>query len=637
MLPVWAVAQEMGITGSSHFRRQLDSFNWLYEAGFNHSTENLNILFSNQFHSRFSLFEGDVRNLQDENTAHLNASGWLNQHYGIAGEARSYRFSNTNVKNDYALAGIMYRPQDAISLILLGGVMQDERSQQSDRGWMAGLRGRAEPFTIGDFTVASELYIDYADISPRSMQTYRWNTISQLDIENFALEGNLEFARNIRESYQASSFFNQQVNDFVESVRSDTTGIDLSARFPLFNNLQSRLDVSLLTNVRKVTNTPLFPDIEQTFFDTQIQRQQVNIRFQTSIPNRNNNFTIGFNYTIGARDAQLINTETLPDDELRRRSDILINSNFDQSRFELFTFNRIQLSPKNNTDISGNISIMNYDTPGLNRDDRDELFLQARLLNEHIFSEYFTTKVTLAGEAVHSVYLFAERSIENNWRRSIRLIPEFEWEPVSWLTYRQQLLVRANYTVEDFELPGRQKNDQVSREFALNSQFNVRIAQDWSVDVQGSRSELRIGRLLWDEFSEIPTDTLITYDSRIMITHESGGMLTSVGVRYFYKWDFQPRLTIVTDDVSSEGEPIVRTRSAPGRQTTVQWGPMVQMRLPLYSKNELIVNGWYQIQAVRQKLFTEYPEEFRELFLHAERIPRKQFFPNLEIIARFRF
>lgn len=636
-LPCISNAQEIGLSGENRFSRQLDSFLWNYDTRFQRETQGYSVFFFNNFNSRLYLFEGQARNVQDENHARLFFNGWLRDDIGFSGEARSYRFSNTNVKQDHFLAGPAYRYNDFISAQALIGFMRDERSGIADDGIMAGLRAETAPFKAGDFTLQANVYSDYADISPRTFQTYRVQTEAAFEMENFSMDASLRLGRSIRDSYQASSFFNRQSTDFVESVQTDTSGVFLTAYFPMFDVLQSRLDINLLNNTRMVTNVRLRDDVEQTLFDTRLFRQSMDIRFQTVYPYRNSRFSGGLQYSVGTREARLINTGGLSEEQIRRRNEILQNSNFDQTRIELFTQNSIAIGERNLTRVFASISILNYDTPGTNRDDRDELFYQLRLANEHRFSDHFRSRITVAGEYTHYVYLFAERSIENNKRRSVRLIPEFEWEPFSWLSIRQQFLVRANYTVEDFELPGRPKNDQASREFGIANHADISLNPEWQVHVSASRSELRIGRLLWKEFREIPTDTLITYDSRLMVSHRSGSLITAAGIRHNLKIDYLSRATIVAEGVSADGTAVQLTRIAPGQQRTVQWGPVVEMRLPLYSRNELIINGWYQMQAIRQRLYTEFPEEFKPLFESAQRQVRRRTYPNLEIIARFRF
>lgn len=637
LLPAEMIAQDLGLSGTSQFRRQLDSFFWSYTAGFDQETDSFSISVANIFNSRFYLLDGNPQNIQDENVARLAGSFALTDKTGLLLESRSVRFTNTNLKQDWAIMGVQYGMDDLFSVAGLAGFMQDERSAIRDNGLLLGFRGSTAPYDFGDFTLQTDLHADYGDISPRTFQNWRMNTYSVVDVENFRMEADLNLARNIRDSYQASSFFNRDQTDFIESVRNDTTGIAATAFFPIMDQIQARVDISALNNVRTVSNRQLAEDLEDELFDTRITRQQLDVRFEADYRPGRAQLRGGFAWSTGTREARLLNADQLSSDTERRRTDILVNSNFEQQRFELFTNNFLPIGESNTTQISGRVSIFNYDTPAVNRDDRDELFYQLIIGNRHIFSDNFRAGITLSGEATHTVYLFSERSIENNWRRSIRLRPELQWDPAPWLRTRYQFLVRANYTVDDFELEGRPRNDQASREYQMRIEAEANIAPEWWVDVSGSRSELRIGRLLWDSFREIPTDTLITYDSRMMLTHRSGQLLTSVGVRYFIKLDYLPRATVSAADTDAEGNPITRTRTAPGRQVTRQWGPMVEMSLPLYARNELIVNGWYQMQSIRQRLYTEYPEEFRDIFLRAEGQARRNNYPNIEIIARFRF
>ncbi len=636
-LPIPAVGQLLGVDGETQFRRQLDSFFWNYRTGFNVESSTYDIRFQNVFTSRFYLFDGEPQNIQDENNATLSATYQLNSSFFYTTQMRSYRFTSADVKQDFGMMGVGYTPNDLFKFRLMGGIIRDERNRVNDSGPMIGFRANTAPYNLGDFLLQSSAHIDYGDISPRTFQNWRFNTLSLFEVDNFNLETDFQLARNVRDSYQASSFFNRQQSDLVESVQTDTTGVLATAGFPLFDVVQTRIQLGYLNNVRTVTNNKLNPEIDDILFDTRIFRQNVDLGFSFMIPFNRSQFNLGLNYSVGSRDARLINTDGIPDDQVRRRTDILLNSNFDQSRLELFTNNTLRLSELNVSQITGRVAITRYDTPTVNRDDRDELFYQLRLSNRHNFSEFFRSTITLAGESTHTVYLFSERSIENNWRHSIRLIPELEWDPTSWLRLRQRFLVRANYTIDDFELEGRPRNDQVSREFSLQSSAEITLAPEWWLELSGSRNELRIGRLLWEDFSEIPTDTLITYDSRMMVTHRTGQLISSVGVRYFYKRDYIPQTTVVLTENLPPESPTPVTRIAPGLQKTVQWGPMVEMRLPLYRNSELFVNGWYQMQAVRQTYYLDVGENLRAALRAEERRANRRTFPNIEIRARFRF
>jgi hypothetical protein len=196
--------------------------------------------------------------------------------------------------------------------------------------------------------------------------------------------------------------------------------------------------------------------------------------------------------------------------------------------------------------------------------------------------------------------------------------------------------VRANYTVEDFELPNRPKNDQSAREFIANNSTSWTFAPGWNIQTDLSRSELRIGKLFWNTFQETPIDTIITWDVRTMLSRQYGNIIVSTGIRYFHKFDFLQQASLSVD-VQENGALTRVTRISTGNRTTAQWGPSVVIRLPLSSRNEVYINGWYQMQSTRQRLYIQYPENYRDAFLRAERRVEKRSFPNLEILVRFRF
>lgn len=632
------------VSGESFFSRQLDLFNWRYGLRYSYAgaEDGHMVELSNAFSSRFYLLDNEVQNIQDENTALLRAHflpGGQSR-YGLALESRSLRITNTNLKQDYGLAGLHYRRGEGVPLTVSGlaGFLQEERSQQQDSGLMLGLRAETQPYTIGELRLESTAYADYAHISPRELHTYRFNSRGLLDTDEFRMQAGLQLARNIRESYQADSFFNRDRSDFIESVRNDTTAISGVFQFPLSPSVGGELELRGLRNVRRISNQRLIQLQErgEPLFDTRVLRQELDVRFEARHQREQAMLSGGLMYTFATRNGRLENTRALADEDLLQQSQQLLNTNFEQQRIELFSDARLELAPENITRLNARISIFNYDTPEINQDDRDELYISGSVENRHQFSEALRGRVRLSGEGRHTVYLFSERSSQNNWRRSLRLAPVLNWRIAPWLYSSYDFLVRANYTVYDFDISGQQSNDQVSREFRAGTSIEARLAPQWSLNLAASRSELRVGRLLWESFSEIPTDTLITYDTRADISFQKGQLHTSIGLRYFLKLDFVPAATITAAPPDGEtGAPLSRT--APGRQRSLQWGPTVEMRLPLYARNELFVSGWYQVQRVRQRLYTSYPEEFQEAFRRAEQVARITVYPNIEIRARFRF
>ncbi len=622
--------------GETNFSRQLDAMRWQYHGDIDFEHGGFRLFLENEFRSRLFLSDGSARNIQDENLLRLELRQSIRENWALAGEMNSYSFTTTRLRQETGHAGIMYQPHQEIELSLMGGFMSDRRSERLDQGWSGVFRARSRPIRAGDFIIHPTAEAHYADINPRQYATLRFQTDSEYRYEDFLMRGALSLSGGIRESYQPSSFFNRGLTNIIESIRNDTTALDLIIRLPVTEDIGLQIDLFTLNNTRLVESRPIDQEIEETIFDTRTQRRELMLRTLADYTFRRSRVAIGMNLGYINRGSRLINTAGLPEEQIVRRNEILRNSNFDQSRIELFTQNRFRLSDRNELHVQAQTGILRYDTPEINQDDRDELSYQVLITNRHAFSPYFDISLRAGGEATHYVYLSGARSIENNWRRTIRLAPSVRWLPHDRLELRSTFLVRANYTVEDFQLEGRPKNDQSSREYAFRVDGAFAITDGWQLAMNGSRSELRIGRLFWDTFQETPTDTLITYDMEAMIYRETGPHRIGIGARMFLRRDFLPQASI-TAEVTDENGTRQVTRAAPGLQLTRQFGPSVDINLRFLSGNRLIISGWMQRQEVRRRLYLNYPEDIASAFRREERRSSTRIYPNLEVRAVFNF
>jgi hypothetical protein len=622
--------------GETYFNRQLDAMRWQYRGDIDVEYHRFRLYMDNEYRSRMYLSDGRAQNIQDENQLRLELRQWVRDDWAVIGEVQSYSFTTTNLRQETGHAGIMFQPHSEIELSLLGGFMSDRRSDKLDQGWSGMFRARSRPIRAGDFIIHPTAEAHFADISPRQYSSYRLHSGNEYRYEDFLMRGDLSLSSGIRESYQPSSFFNRGLTNIIESIRSDTTALDLMIRVPVSESMGLEIDLFTLGNTRVVESRPISDDVEETIFDTRTQRRELLLRTLADYSFQRSRIALGMNLAYINRGSRLINTAGLPEDQVIRRNEILRNSNFDQSRFELFTQNRLRFSDRNELLIHAQTGILRYDTPEINQDDRDELTYQVLITNRHVFSPYFDVSLRAGGEATHYVYLSAARSIENNWRRTIRLAPAVRWLPHDRLELRSTFLVRANYTIEDFQLEGRPKNDQSSREYAFRTDASIDISEGWQLALSGARSELRIGRLFWDSFQETPTDTLITYDMEAMVYRQSGPHRIGLGGRMFLRRDFLPQASITAEVTDENGSRQV-TRSAPGLQHTYQYGPSVDINLRFYSGNRLIITGWMQRQEIRRRLYLSYPDDIAPAFRRAERRSSTRTYPNLEVRAVFSF
>jgi hypothetical protein len=626
------------VDAQSEFSRRLDAMQWRMYGNYDLDWLRTRVTFRNQFSSRLYLIRGNAENIQDEYRSRLDATQYGPNSLGFGIIADAYGFSAANVRQERLMAGPAFRFKDnGLQFRPMVGFMSDTRNDRQDSGPGFGLTGDWPNLVIGDFRFNPVLMLEYASISPREHGSYRLGSDALYRDENIKLSGMVQLGRSLRDSYQASNFLNRDVTDLIESIRSDTALVQAAMEFPLGKGSIGRIELYTMGNNRQFTNKLLSDTVRTDIVDTRFGRQDYDLVFQAFVPKGQVVMNPGIRFLGTSATSQLINTENLSSDQVVRRGEILERSNFRQSAIELFADNRFQPSADSEIGLRFILGILRYNTPTINVDDRDEQTFAVRLTARHRFSQWFDAGVTMAGEAYHNVYLFGERSVENNWRRSIRLLPELNWRPSDNVLIRNAMFIRANYTAYDFQVPGRLNADQSAREYGFRTRVEYQFLPQWFIETEGSRSELRIGRLQWGAFTETPIDTLVTYEMETTISKRIGNTKIATGFRAFRKVDFMPQAitTIVITDPETGNRSF--SRIAPGFMVTNQLGPVVQVMLPLSNQNELYVDGWFQRQRTNTSLYTEYPEEFREAFLAREKRAMRIMYPNLTLRARFKF
>ena len=93
-----------------------------------------------------------------------------------------------------------------------------------------------------------------------------------------------------------------------------------------------------------------------------------------------------------------------------------------------------------------------YDTPDLkNFDDRDELRFRFDIREIHTFSQALTLESKASLHMHHFVYIYGERSADNNWNRILKVNPTVTWQLSPAIRFSQSAEVLANYIDYDFD------------------------------------------------------------------------------------------------------------------------------------------------------------------------------------------
>jgi hypothetical protein len=157
------------------------------------------------------------------------------------------------------------------------------------------------------------------------------------------------------------------------------------------------------------------------------------------------------------------------------------------------------------------ISRFKYDTPDTsNFDDRDELRGHVLVAYRHRFSRTLAFDLQASANWYHMVYIFAERSADNNWNRILRLRPGLDYRPHPRFRLYQSYEVLANYVDYDFESPGSVTRSNVFRKLAVDDSLRWHWASHSSLALDYRLQVEENGQLFWERWSE-----------RVLITRQS--------------------------------------------------------------------------------------------------------------------
>lgn len=573
----------------------------------------------------------------------------------LSGSFEWYSLSNAIAGSAYA--GLRYAPSEAVSVAPAVGVAVDRRPTsirpddtvvlRTDTGPAFGYAFLYQPARTSDrrFSVAGSG--NWQFISPRRSRTFETTVLVGRTFNKTDIQIQSAYSNGRRDAYQSASFLNRDVTavrepETIESTTNDTLAARLRIQRPLPFGLamESHLEFS---SHRRFVRAYRKPE-EALFFDTDFNRRIVDAEIALNYRKGADaaRFAIQTGATVEQR--RLANRNALPPGQAALKGNLLRRADFDRGFLSLA--GSWQANPFDwfSFQASGSAHIVRRDTPEENDDDRDELYQNGRLGLLFRLGRYVEADVRAIGTIYHTVYLKATRSGENNRQRSLRLRPGLRWRPSSNTSVRFLSEVRATYTVDDFDLGGKPRNDQSARELRYELDLEHRPAEGVRVLVDGSVSDLHLGRLIWSRFAEIPFDTLRTWGLWGRLS--AGRTWTAeIGARAFVRRDFDNRTSVSYDRIDSEGMPVrdaqghpVRDMiSRPGREWIEQFGPTCAVSWSPAGGSTIRVDGWIQIQRIRQQLFGPLPPEEADRIVEAASSGNTRIIPNLSMEIAWRF
>lgn len=470
------------------------------------------------------------------------------------------------------------------------GFSNNNQIGEFDYGAIYGIEGLVDNLPFSDVNITSLLKFQNEDISPRKNALRILNTIITNDLGS-------SFGNSMGAS------FLQNRKDFYFTADSIT-----ATEFKINNNIQSRVETNYFVQDRFFYNKPsdefsfdmtgraiwrnvdrgtryrLLRSTSPSIFDVRVEEfrleMESNSAYRTSI------FEGALRLNYSERDERhvvkkieeknvFLQEERIKSYEERTRLESQKNNK--AIRIAISLVSSLKLSDSDILSLSIFHNKLRYDTPSEeNFDDRDELMSIFRLLYLKKLNPFFDTFLNLEANLNHVVYIFAERSSNNNFMRLLRLSTGGNYKGRN-ISSKNTFEVSANYTVYDYEDINPNFRSYSFRQMSMQDSTNIRLNKRMGFSVFGSLKFSEQGDFNWARFAGKPVRNLEEVYFEPKLIYSFSGISLGVGIRY---------LTLKTFSYKNS----VKTRESDYRSI----GPVSEITVLLNSRLSLRVYGWYE-------------------------------------------
>ncbi len=317
-------------------------------------------------------------------------------------------------------------------------------------------------------------YFGYQYAKNRSHIDWGWDTGMSLKLNRYRFS-NYSTDLNFSTNYDVYPTRENKEYDALSHFSTRFSNISYDSLFVRWNDLYKQYYVAdsieqVTIHDRKVTNKLFydFTPLNRLLFQTKLQSRNISyfngrkiLLFENYLRYLHTGRKWNFLFTFRTSDETQDNAGTYTDSRTRQ-SAFNANANYRPNRRHQFLLSAAYVK-------------LQYDTPDsvVNNDDRDE---QRFVLTFHYrwkISPVLTLDFLTYAYLFHQIYIYKERSMNNNWNRIYKLNPRvlYRWGPLS---NRLNAQVLANYTVYDFDNLTSDPRSFVFRKFTISDSMAIR-------------------------------------------------------------------------------------------------------------------------------------------------------------------
>lgn len=417
-------------------------------------------------------------------------------------------------------------------------------SQYDEYGKGPSLSGEFSIYNLSfdDYIVDGRLKLGYESLDPRKKNLIYTGLYVEKNFENNVAKNTFDgvFSRIRKDFYFPADDLSQQQFGITNNIEKRTETIFKAYdRFDYYATSALSFYFSLNPDFRRITkqNTyiPSASLLQPGVYDTDIQ--DLSISSEGAMNLQLNKLDMQLKVYYRERDEKhfLMNPERIAANFVKLIEDNEAAKNNHSQLFKLNSNFFYNINLMNRIELTGSASILKYDTQSdVNYDDRDELgyivYLAHRFNN--LRGLILVTSVDL--NLYHTVYIYSQKSSNNNWNRVIRFTSKSFFEPVEGFRNIGTFSVLANYTVYDFEDIISSVKSYSFRQMNLKDSMIVKFNRYLGADIYGELKYYERGELNWGEFSQRPVSY---YEDKIInseLNYFFNKFITiSAGYRYF--------------------------------------------------------------------------------------------------------
>lgn len=584
----------LGNSLSTKFLKQLSTHNLLTQLNIFEDFDDINIQLYENFNSTF--VRSTEKSIRDEQQLKLASNYKIDTTFtlglgfgsSIFSDNRKIGINQASSNQAFFLSRI--QPSPFFYFVPFFGYLNNRQVLNDDDGLLYGSEAQLKNYNISELIVSSNIKFRNEDISPRKnlIRHYDLKLNSQFDndISNVVIAG---YSKNQKDFYfEADSITSYEFNvtNNIQSRIETNYILQDSLNYPnVFNLFNMNIFGSL--NWRKIereTRYKSLQNVNSSTFDSEINELKLDFESVLSYSSHNFNGLLRLIYSerdeknLAKRIASV--SENIYQDRVRLEA----RKNNNSIRTSLAFIGNLILSRTDMISFSLFHNKLRYDTPSKeNFDDRDEMLSIARIKYSKLLNPFFEAFVNTEGTYNQTVYIFSQKSSNNNVNRILKLAAGGIYRGAKFSS-ANSFEVSANYTVYNFQDLNPNIRSYSFRQFAASDSSNYSFNNKLKLSIFGYLRLSEQGDLRWSEFASRPTRFLreIYLEPRFIVHYSI--FKPSLGLRFFSlsTFNYKDNNKIIDSEFRSIG-------------------PIIEMMIES-SKNLFVrIYGWYEFISLNSK------------------------------------